>query len=150
MMVAGVFGVTGLLSIAGRILFGVLADRIGRAPSATISYACTACGTLALLSIELWRHPAGLWVYAVLFGLGFGARGPIITAIAAQLFPGRRFGAIYGLLSVGNGVGGAIGPWFAGALFDATGTYRAAFSLATIFCAAGAWCFWLAAPRRDA
>ena len=60
----------------------------------------------------------------------------------------RRFGAIYGLLSVGNGVGGAIGPWFAGALFDATGTYRVAFSLAMIFCACGAWCFWLAAPRE--
>ena len=39
--------------------------------------------------------------------LGFGARGPIITAIASQLFPGRRFGVIYGILSVGNGIGAA-------------------------------------------
>ena len=149
LFVASIFGLTGLMSIAGRILFGLAADRIGRAPSATISYACTAAGTLALLSIEVWPHPAAFYVYAILFGLGFGARGPIITAIAAQLFPGRRFGAIYGFLSVGNGIGGAVGPWFAGALFDATGTYRVAFSLAVMFCGAGSACFWLAAPRGE-
>jgi MFS family permease len=148
LFVASIFGLTGLMSIAGRIVFGLAADRIGRAPSATISYACTAAGTLALLSIETWRHPAPLYVYALLFGLGFGARGPIITAIAAQAFPGRRFGAIYGWLSIGNGLGGAIGPWFAGALFDRTGSYRLAFLLATAFCAAGSVCFWVAAPPR--
>jgi MFS family permease len=86
---------------------------------------------------------------ALLFGLGFGARGPIITAIAAELFPGRRFGAIYGLLSVGNGLDGAIGPWFAGALFDVTGSYRAAFLLATVFCVAGSACSWLARPPAE-
>ena len=148
LFVAGIFGLAGFMSIVGRIVFGVAADRIGRAPSAAISYACTAAGTLALLSIEVWPRPAAFYVYGVLFGLGFGARGPIITAIAAQRFPGRRFGAIYGLLSVGNGLGGAIGPWFAGALFDVTGTYRLAFLLTVAFCAAGTACFFLAAPGR--
>jgi MFS family permease len=149
LFVAGIFGLTGFMSIAGRVIFGYAADRIGRALSATISYACTAVGTLGLLSIELWPHPAGLYVYALLFGLGFGARGPIITAIAASLFPGRRFGAIYGYLSIGNGLGGAIGPWFAGALFDVTGSYRVPFLIATLFCVAGSICFWLAEPRRQ-
>ena len=148
LFVASIFGLTGLVSIAGRVLFGFAADRIGRALSATISYACTAIGTLALLSVEPWRHASGLYVYAVLFGLGFGARGPIITAIAAERFPGRRFGAIYGFMSIGNGLGGALGPWFAGAVFDATGTYRIPFLVATVFCVAGSLCFWLAEPRR--
>jgi MFS family permease len=148
MFVATIFGLTGLASIFGRIVFGVAADRIGRAWSATISYACTAVGTLALLSIETSHHPIGLYLYGVLFGLGFGARGPIITAIASDLFPGRRFGAIYGYLSIGNGIGGAIGPWFAGAVFDVTGSYRVAFLIATLFCVAGSACFWLAQPRR--
>jgi MFS family permease len=147
LFVAGIFGLTGFMSIAGRVVFGWAADRIGRALSATISYACTAVGTLALLSIEPWPHPAGLYVYALLFGLGFGARGPIITAIAAARFPGRRFGAIYGYMSIGNGFGGAIGPWFAGALFDVTGSYRIPFLIATLFCVAGSICFWIAEPR---
>jgi MFS family permease len=148
LFVAGIFGITGFMSIAGRIVFGFAADRVGRVEAAAMSYACTALGTLALLSIEFRPSAAALYAYAVLFGLGFGARGPIITAIAAELFPGRRFGAIYGYMSVGNGIGGALGPWFAGALFDVTGTYRVAFLIAVGCCAGGTTCFWLAAPRR--
>lgn len=150
MFVASIFGMTGFMSIVGRIAFGFAADRIGRAWSATISYGCTAVGTLALVSIETWPTTAALYAYALLFGLGFGARGPIITAIAAERFPGRRFGAIYGFLSVGNGLGGAVGPWFAGALFDLTGSYRTPFLIATTFCVFGSICFWIAEPRRHA
>jgi MFS family permease len=147
LFVAGIFGLTGLLSVVGRIVFGFAADRIGRAPSATISYACTAVGTLSLLGLEVWPHAAALYGYALFFGLGFGARGPIITAIAAQLFPGRRFGVIYGLLSVGNGIGGGLAPWFGGFVHDVTGSYRVAFLIAIGFCVTGAACFWLARPR---
>jgi MFS family permease len=148
LFVAGIFGLTGLLSVVGRIVFGIAADRIGRAPSATISYGCTAAGTLCLLGLETWRHAAPLYAYAVLFGLGFGARGPIITAIASQLFQGRRFGVIYGILSIGNGIGGGVAPWFGGAIHDLTGSYRVAVLNAVGFCAMGAACFWLARPPR--
>ncbi len=147
LFVAGIFGLTGLLSVVGRIGFGIAADRIGRAASATISYGCTAAGTLCLLGLEVWPHPAALYAYAILFGLGFGARGPIITAMASQLFPGR-FGAIYGFLSVGNGIGGGVAPWFGGFVHDLTGSYRLAFLIAIGFCAVGATCFWLARPAR--
>jgi MFS family permease len=146
LFVAGIFGLTGLLSTVGRIVFGFAADRIGRAPAATISYGCTAAGTLCLLGLETWRHTAPLYAYALLFGLGFGARGPIITTMAAQLFQGRRFGVIYGILSVGNGIGGGVAPWFGGAIHDLTGSYRVAFLIAVSFCAMGAACFWLARP----
>ena len=149
LFVAGIFGLTGLLSVAGRILFGVAADRIGRAPAATISYGCTALGTLCLLGLELWPHAAALYAYALFFGLGFGARGPIITAMASQIFPGRRFGVIYGILSVGNGIGGGVAPWFGGFVHDVTGSYRIAFVIAVGFCAIGSACFWLARPPRQ-
>jgi MFS family permease len=148
LFVAGIFGLTGLLSVVGRIGFGIAADRIGRASSATISYGCTAVGTLCLLGLEVWPHVAPLYAYAIFFGLGFGARGPIITAMASQLFPGR-FGAIYGFLSVGNGIGGGVAPWFGGFVHDLTGSYRVAFLIAVGFCALGAMCFWLARPPRS-
>ncbi|HEV8587121.1 MAG TPA: MFS transporter [Methylomirabilota bacterium] len=148
LFVAGIFGLTGLLSVVGRILFGFAADRVGRTTSATISYACTGLGTLCLLGLEVWPHPAALYAYALLFGLGFGARGPIITAMAAEVFPGRRFGAIYGVLSVGNGIGGGVAPWFGGFVHDVTGSYRVAFLVAVGFCVLGSVCFWLARPSR--
>src|SRR5256884_8825090 len=148
LFVAGIFGLTGLLSTIGRIVFGVAADRIGRTTSATISYGCTAVGTLCLLGLEVWPHVAALYLYALFFGLGFGARGPIITAMASQLFPGRRFGVIYGMLSVGNGIGGGVAPWFGGVVHDLTGGYRGALPVALGFCVLGSLCFRLPRPRR--
>ncbi|HZK67183.1 MAG TPA: hypothetical protein VFD42_06525, partial [Chloroflexota bacterium] len=44
--------------------------------------------------------------------------------------------------------GGAFGSWFAGYLFDATGSYLAAFALAACCSLAGGACMWLAAPRK--
>jgi MFS family permease len=147
LLVASVFGVMGLMSSVGRTIFGVVADRLGGAFAATISYACTAGGAVALVALEASPRVEWLWVYAVLFGLGFGARGPIITAIATDLFGGRRFGLIFGILNLGNGLGAAVGPWFGGAIHDATGSYRIAFLSSVLFSAAGSACFWLARRR---
>lgn len=146
-LAASIFGVMGLLSIVGRVSFGFAADRFGGALVATISYGCTAGGVLALLALESDGRAGWLVAYALLFGLGFGARGPIITAMASDLFGGRRFGVIYGALSVGNGLGGAIGPWFGGVIHDVLGSYRVVFLASIAFCALGSTCFWLAGRR---
>jgi MFS family permease len=146
-LAASIFGVMGLLSIVGRVSFGFAADRFGGALTATVSYACTAGGVLALLALESDGRAGWLVVYALLFGLGFGARGPIITAMASDLFGGRRFGVIYGALSVGNGLGGAIGPWFGGVVHDVLGSYRVVFLASVVFCILGSACFWLASRR---
>jgi MFS family permease len=147
LLVASIFGLMGLMSSLGRPLFGVVADRFGGAVSATISFGCTAGGAVALVAAEVWPHTVWLGIYAVLFGLGFGARGPIITAIATELFAGRRFGVIYGVLNMGNGVGAAIGPWFGGAVHDALGSYRMVFLSSIVFSALASACFWLARRR---
>ena len=103
--------------------------------------------TIFDLALDSDRHVGWLVAYALLFGLGFGARGPIITAMASDLFGGRRFGLIYGALSVGNGIGGAIGPWFGGVVHDVMGSYRVVFLTSMVFCAVGSGCFWLAGRR---
>jgi MFS family permease len=144
---AAVFGLMGLASIAGRVLFGLLADRAGGPTSATLSFAGTAGGALALLAAEASPHTAWLVLYALLFGLGFGARGPIITAMASDRFAGPRFGVIYGALNLGNGVGAAVGPWYGGAVHDLTGSYRAAFLSAAGFAALASAAFWCVRRR---
>jgi MFS family permease len=150
MLVASVFGLTGLLSSVGRVGFGIISDRIGRALTATLSFACTAGGTVALLALDAFPHPGLLYAYAILFGLGFGARGPIMAAMATDSFGGRRFGVIYGILNFGNGIGAAIGPWFGGVVHDVTGSYRGAFLTSVGFCGVAAACFWTAASRHAA
>ncbi len=147
LFVASILGVMGLVSSVGRAAFGVLADRTGGPLAATLSFACTAGGSLALVGLERWPAEGWLWGYAVLFGLGFGARGPIITSIASERFGGARFGVIYGVLTFANGAGSALGPWFGGAIHDAFGSYRLAFLSSVVFSAAGAACF-LGVRRR--
>ncbi|HEV8663331.1 MAG TPA: MFS transporter [Candidatus Methylomirabilis sp.] len=130
LMAVAIFGIVGGLSSVGRFGFGALSDRFGRAATGILTYALTALGILALLFAPgppvLWP----LYAYALLFGLTFGARGPIISALTAELYRGHSYGAIFGVISVGQGLGMALGPWLGGAVFDATGSYRAAFGLA--------------------
>jgi MFS family permease len=147
MLAATAYGSMGLMSTVGRAGFGVLADRLGGPLAATLSYACTAGGVAALLALAALPSAGWLVVFALLFGLGFGARGPIITAIASEWFAGRRFGVIYGVLNVGNGLAGAIGPWFGGVVHDVSGSYRIAFAASIVFSACGSACFWLARRR---
>jgi MFS family permease len=142
MLAAWAFGLSGLMSTVGRVVFGIMADRVGGPGAATLSFACTAAGALALIALEGWPGSAWLLVFAFFFGLGFGARGPIITAMASERFGGRHFGAVYGALNLGNGIGGALGPWFGGLVHDVTGSYRLAFLTAMACCAIGAACFW--------
>lgn len=144
MFVAAIFGFMGLMSSVGRTAFGAVSDRLGREFTATVSFCCTAAGTGALLLLDVWPHAGWLYAYGILFGFGFGARGPIITAMAADLFGGRRFGTIYGAMNLGNGIGGAIGPWFGGVIHDLTGSYRLAFLTAVGFCVVASACFWVA------
>jgi MFS family permease len=137
---ATAFGVMGLLSGIGRASFGALSDRVGRIPAALASYAATALGTLALLLIVPGAPIWLLYAFVGLFGLTLGARGPIVAALAADIYGGRSYGTVLGLITLGNRLGSAVGPWLGGVIYDATGSYRAAFgvSITAIVIAAGA------------
>lgn len=130
MTAVNVLGAVGLLSSIGRVLFGVLSDRIGRVGAASTSYVCSALGILTLLVLTRGWGVGWLYLFAVLFGIAFGARGPIVSAMTADAFRGRQYGKIFGLIHLSNGVGAALGPWISGALYDATGSYGLAFGMA--------------------
>jgi MFS family permease len=127
---ATAFGLMGLLSGVGRAGFGALSDRWGRVPTALCSYAATAGGVLALLLLAPGSPPWLLYAFVVPFGLTFGARGPIISALAADVYGGRTYGPVLGLITLANRVGSAVGPWLGGMIHDATGSYRLAFAVA--------------------
>jgi MFS family permease len=132
---AGVLGHMGLMSSCGRILFGSLSDRLGRFGGVAVSIACSQIGIVILLLIDDTSIVWPLYLYALFFGLGYGARGPIISAIAADLFAGKQFGTIFGLISIGHGIGGALGPWMGGVVYDHFGHTRWRLSLPWWRCA---------------
>jgi MFS family permease len=70
-----------------------------------------------------------LYIYAVFYGLGQGSRALVLSAISIDVFQGKNFGAIFGYFTLSVGVGGAIGAWLGGYIFDVTRSYMVAFSI---------------------
>ncbi len=151
---ASAFGFTGVLSIVGMLATGTAADRYGNRVTATASYLCTFIGVAALFAMQAVPAFALVVVFVLFFGVSMGARGPIVSTIAATLFGGRGLGVIYGTITTGQGLGAAAGSWLAGFLHDQTGGYNAGFLLSAVFVGTGVTLFWtvpeLAARRAGA
>ena len=126
---ASIFGIMGVVSIAGRLGFGYLADIMRREVVYTWVQLVSAVGTLALMATTDNSTPALLYIYAVFYGLGQGSRALVLSAISIDVFKGKNFGAIFGYFTLSVGVGGAIGAWLGGYLFDVTRSYMVAFSI---------------------
>jgi MFS family permease len=145
---AWAFGMTGVLSVIGIMAMGWLSDRIGRLPVVTLSYLMTITGILSLLAVQ--RFPSLMLVYGfvVCFGLMQGARGPILVALVAKVFPGGSVGAIFGTLSLALGLGAGAGSFVSGLLHTLTGNYGLSFAIAAGAAAIGLATFWLAPSLR--
>ena len=136
LVAASAFGLAGMLSAIGILAVGWLSDRFGRLHDGH-----------ALLPLDHHRHrradarfgwPSLALVYAfvLFFGLMQGARGPIIVALVARLFPGRRRRHLRHAV-VAHGLGAGLGSWGSGLLYELTGSYIASFVLADLRLPAG-------------
>lgn len=123
---AFILSLAGLVSIPGRLLFGVLTDRIGGILATQVSFGLSVLAVVIILLPNATSLPV-LYSFALIFGLSLGSRGVALGAFAANTFPGREFGAIYGWITSGQLIGGAIGPWLGGLAFDQLGSYRLVF-----------------------
>jgi MFS family permease len=139
---AEVLGFGALLGIVGVIATGTLSDYIGREWAAIVAYAVSIAGVACALFIDGPDRHWLLWLHACLFGITWGARGPSVTAKTADLFGGPHLGAILGAITIGTGLGSAIGAWGAGWIYDLSGSYRLAFWLSIASYLVGALAFW--------
>ncbi len=143
LMAASIFGLAGITSSGGRVVFGFIADLLSRQAAYTINIAMTLVGVGALMIL---RDPSQTWllyVYVVFFGIGFGSRAVIFSALTADIFSGKGFGSILGYSTVAVGVGGAMGSWLGGVLHDWTGSYLVSFALSALVLAGSDICIWL-------
>jgi MFS family permease len=122
---ARALAVAGFLTPLGMIGFSWLADRGGRRLAAILAYACSIAGVGALALVRGPGDDFFLWTFVLLFGGSQGSRGPMISTLATLRYRGRHFGRIYGLISIGMGLGGFFGAWFGGLLHDWTDGYSA-------------------------
>lgn len=144
---ASIFALYGIFLAAGQ-LSGFISDWLGREITVTLANILTIGALVALVSVRDASQPWLLYLYAVSFGYGGGLYSPAIAAGVADIFHGKHFGAIAGLLLTGMGVGGVIGPWLGGYIYDTTGSYISAFILCMVCFGLSCITFWIAAPRN--
>jgi MFS family permease len=132
LLAAAAYGLVGMLSIAGMMVAGMLAERFGERPVATVSYSCTIVGVACLALLARFPGMALLGAFVLLFGSVSGSRGPLVAVLSSRLFPGEGQATVYGFVLTGMGFGGAVAAWLAGALHDWTGHYHAGFVVAAV------------------
>lgn len=143
---ATAFGAAGLLSVFGIPVSGWAGDRVGFRPTVTTTFVSTLLGIAALMALAFWPAHWLVVAWVVCFGTMMGARGPIVSSLAARHFAGPGFATIYGTMFGWMSLAGAFGGFVSALLYDATGGYKAGlvFSMATVFIAASP--FWLGTP----
>lgn len=150
MVAASVVGVVGVASIVGKTGGGWLSDRIERELVYIAGVSVLVGSVGALLLVGAHPTPWGVYVYAVMLGVGYAVTAAIMPAMVADRFQGRHFGSILGVGLFGSSAGSAFGPWMSGYLHDLTGSYTLPFTIAALTglmaCAAG----WLARHLRRA
>ncbi|MGH7385861.1 MAG: MFS transporter, partial [Candidatus Rokuibacteriota bacterium] len=130
MTAASVISVVGAASILGKTGGGFISDLLRRELVYALGMIAMILGVGVLWLVA--RAPsAGLATgYAMLFGVGYSVTAFVVPAMMSDRFRGPHFGSIFGATQVASALGSALGAWLAGRIFDATGSYAIAFTLA--------------------
>jgi MFS family permease len=135
------------MGVISRLVSGVIADRIGGVGTLILG---SSLQCLALLFYLPFDGLMSLYIVSALFGLSQGGIVPSYALIVRDYFPARQAGIRVSLVLMSTVVGMALGGWMSGAIFDLTGSYRAAFlngigwNFVNMTIA-----FWLLMRRRD-
>jgi sugar phosphate permease len=131
------------MSVVGQFLGGILGDRVNKRYVAIGAMFGHAAGLMLLANA---RSVSWVVAFAIVHGLSWGLRGPIMQAIRADYFGRTSFAQILGISNVIVTSGTIIGPLVAGLLADMLGDYRIAFMLLAAVAALGSIFFILAVP----
>ena len=110
--------------VVSRIGSGFIADRIGGLWTLLLG---SLAQMTALVLYLLMNGLTSLYIISALFGLFQGGIVPCYAIIVREHFPANQAGARVGIVIMATLFGMALGGWMSGAIFDLTGSYRAAF-----------------------
>jgi MFS transporter, OFA family, oxalate/formate antiporter len=115
----------------GRILWGMLSDRIGRKTSLIVMYATQ--GVFVILFQWMAGSAITLYLFAVLIGFNFGGNFALFPAITSDTFGNKHVGQNYGWVFLAYGIGGIFGPILGGKLGDMK-NFPLAFTICGVLC----------------
>ena len=125
----------------GVMIGWVIGDRFEKR---IVAAACMLMHAAGLLMLTYATGVAMVIAFAALHGVAWGLRGPFMQAIRADYFGRSAIGMIIGLSSLIIVIGQIGGPMIAGRLADATGNYRAGFTVLALLAGLGSLFFLLA------
>jgi MFS family permease len=120
-----------LLAI-GMVSVSLLDGLLGRRGAILLAYSLSVTGIVMLWLLKTYPSVWLLAGFIICFGSTIGSRGPLISATAMSIFRGRRVGTIFGAISLGSGLGAALGSWSGGLIHDLTGSYDPVIAFALI------------------
>lgn len=115
-------------SMAGKTLFGFLSDRFAKRRVNLVSCLVMLAGALLMLKIG----QANIWLFCLLFGLGYGGITVTTRLVLAEIFGLRSLGKLLAIMMSAETILGGGGNLLTGRLFDITGNYQAAFKVMTV------------------
>ena len=125
-LLAGLIGGGGII---GRISAGFLSDKLGRKRVLLISFVFQLIMSIWLLfSGKIWMF----FVFALLYGASFGGWVGVVTSFPADYFGLKATGAILGFTLILAGIGGSIGSYIGGYIFDITDSYDYAVAISAM------------------
>ncbi len=133
-LAAGMITVQTVTNLIGRPLGGWASDRTS---SRFVIFLCMIGHAIALL---LLAYGHSIWMvtgFALLNGLCWGARVPVIVTMRAEYFGSRSFGSIMGISSTVVTAGAVVSPVIAGIAFDAFGSYTLIFTVLALLAGLG-------------
>jgi MFS family permease len=131
MFASWAFGILGGSSIGFTVMLGALSDRFGRRPVLAAIYAGRVFIFAGFFLIR--DNPMAILFVAVLGGITMAGTGSMTSALTADIYGRFSVSSVFGLIFLVHQTGSAIGSFLAGAMFETTGGYGAAFALACVF-----------------
>jgi MFS family permease len=132
-------------SMFSRIGMGRVADIIGNRSAFMISFAATAASLLwGLFTKDLW----GLYLFAFVFGFGWGNQAVLRFALTSEVFGLASLGLVMGVMGFAEQATAGFGSYFAGYIFDAAGDYRPVFWMGVGISIMGILLAWALKPLK--
>ncbi len=120
---ANALALIGLFNILGSLLFGWLGDRYRKKNLLSWLYGLRAVVISGFLIIPLTETTA--LVFGALIGVIWLGTVPLTSGMVGQVFGARYIGTLYGVVFLGHQLGAFLGAWWAGRMFETSGSYDA-------------------------
>jgi MFS family permease len=120
MAAATVLSAAGVASLGGKILCGLVADRVG---AKRVLVGGLALQAVAVSLYLFTRDTASFYALALVFGFAYGGVMPLYAILVREYFGERIMGTIFGAVAFTSTIGMALGPWAGGWLYDTFGSY---------------------------